>query len=253
MTAMTDGALPGALSPAASSPAAPSPAASSPAASGHAAASHARIGAASAWVARFASLAPAGEVLDLACGSGRHARLFAALGHPVLAADRDPAALRQVHGLAGAAGLSADAIVTLQVDFETPMTDSQAGRRLSGDCHWPFEAGRFAAIVVTNYLHRPLLPHLLDSLAPGGLLIYETFAAGNAAFGKPSNPAFLLQPGELLHFALGSTPPLRIIAFEDGHVTQPAPAMVQRLCAIRPSAASVVGAGEPPLPQQLRL
>jgi SAM-dependent methyltransferase len=165
----------------------------------------------SPWVRRFAGLVPAGEVLDLACGSGRHARLLAALGHPVLALDRDPAAL------ASAAG---QGITTMQYDLE----QEGAG--------WPFAPGRFAGIVVTNYLHRPLLPQLAQSLAPGGVLIYETFALGNEVFGKPSNPAFLLAPGELL--GLASTGGLRVIAYELGFVSQPKPAIVQRLCATGP-------------------
>jgi len=169
---------------------------------------HAPVSAASLWVGRFAHLVPAGEVLDLACGSGRHARLFAGLGHPVLAVDRDPQAL------AGAAG---PGIVTLEHDLEF---DGAA---------WPFEPGRFAGIVVTNYLHRPLMAQLMASLAPNGVLLYETFALGNELFGKPSNPAFLLRPGELLeHAAAGG---LRVLAFEDGAIAQPKPARVQRLCA----------------------
>lgn len=162
----------------------------------------------SPWVRRFAPLVPAGEVLDLACGGGRHARLFAALGHPVLAVDRDPAAL---------AATAAPGIVTLQADLEVD------------DAPWPFEDGRFAGIVVTNYLHRPLLAQLCASLAPGGVLLYETFALGNEVFGKPSNPAFLLRPGELLEMAGAAG--LRVLAYEDGVVTDPKHARVQRLCA----------------------
>lgn len=166
----------------------------------------------SPWVRRFAPLVPAGEVLDLACGSGRHARLFAALGHPVLALDRDPAAL------AAAAG---PGITTMEVDLEAE------------GAAWPFAAGRFAGIVVTNYLHRPLMPALMASLAPGGVLLYETFAIGNETFGKPSNPAFLLRRGELLEHARAAA--LDVIAFEDGHIRQPKPAMLQRLCAGGPA------------------
>ncbi|MGZ5200638.1 MAG: class I SAM-dependent methyltransferase [Telluria sp.] len=162
----------------------------------------------STWVRRFAGLVPAGEVLDLACGSGRHARLFASLGHPVLALDRDPVAL------AAAAGPGIEA---MEYDLE-----------LEGAA-WPFEAGRFAGIVVTNYLHRPLMQALMASLAPGGVLIYETFAIGNETFGKPSNPDFLLRRGELLEHA--SRGGLSVIAFEDGLIDHPKPAMVQRLCA----------------------
>ena len=165
----------------------------------------------SPWVARWLPLAPSGEVLDLACGRGRHARLAAAGGHPVLAIDRDPAAL------AAAAG---EGIVTQAVDLEAE------------GAVWPFAPGRFAAVIVTNYLHRPLFGHLAAALAPGGLLIYETFALGNEAFGKPSNPAFLLAPGELLDRvrAFG----LNVLAFEDGIVTRGRTARVQRIVAAAP-------------------
>jgi SAM-dependent methyltransferase len=173
----------------------------------------------SPWVARFAALVPDGEVLDLACGGGRHARHFAALGHPVLALDRDPQAL----ALAAGPG-----ITTVEADLEREGASSRAA--------WPFGTKRFAGIVVTNYLHRPLLAELAASLRPDGLLIYETFAIGNEAFGKPSNPHFLLARGELLGFALRAG--LRVLAFEDGRVDGPvhAPktAMLQRLCACGP-------------------
>jgi SAM-dependent methyltransferase len=167
--------------------------------------------AASGWVARWAPLAPPGEVLDLACGGGRHARHFAALGHPVLALDRDPAALE----LAAGEGIS-----TVLADLEDPALP------------WPFAPARFAAIVVTNYLHRPLMAALCASLRPDGILIYETFAIGNEVFGKPSNPAFLLAEGELL--ALAAAQGLRVIAYEEGLETRAQPAMVQRLCAAGP-------------------
>jgi SAM-dependent methyltransferase len=166
----------------------------------------------SAWVVRFAHLIRGGEVLDLACGGGRHARHLAARGHRVIALDRDGASL---------ASVAAPGIDTMQHDLE------QAEGR------WPFEANRFAAIVVTNYLHRPLFPHILDSLAPEGVLIYETFAQGNQHFGKPSNPDFLLAPGELFEVVRSSAMPLRVVAFEDGYESQPKPAMVQRICAVR--------------------
>jgi SAM-dependent methyltransferase len=161
-------------------------------------------------VQRFAPLIPGGEVLDLACGSGRHARHLAALGHSVIAVDRDATAL------AAAAGPD---IITTEIDLE------QEGAA------WPFGAHRFAGIVVTNYLHRPLIADMLASLAPDGVLIYETFADGNAQFGKPSNPDFLLQPGELLDWARDHE--LRVIAFEDGVVAAPKAAMVQRICAVK--------------------
>jgi SAM-dependent methyltransferase len=134
----------------------------------------------SSWVQRFAPLVPGGEVLDLACGTGRHARHMVTLGHSVVAVDQN------ADSLAAAAG---DGIVTSQIDLE------------ADGAVWPFGPGRFAGILVTNYLHRPLIADMLGSLAPNGVLIYETFADGNAEFGKPSNPAFLLAAGELLDWA----------------------------------------------------
>jgi SAM-dependent methyltransferase len=170
----------------------------------------------SPWVRRFAPLIPPGEVLDLACGGGRHARLLAAMGHAVLAVDRDADALKRIAG---------DRISALQIDLE------------KGGDHpfaWPFADYRFAGIVITNYLHRPLFPHLAASLAPNGVLIHETFAQGNGRFGKPSNPDFLLEPGELLEMArMNLNHSLRIIAYEDGFIDQPRPAMVQRICAVK--------------------
>ena len=171
-----------------------------------------RIDTPSDWVTRFAPLIPHGEVLDLACGHGRHARMLAALGHPVLAVDRDAAALAQAAG---------QGITPLQLELEQGAA-------------WPFESGRFAAIVVTNYLHRPLLPSLLASVAPGGFLIYETFALGNERFGKPSNPDFLLAPGELLNWVQSDAEhSWHVIAYEDGYLDRPKPAMVQRICAAK--------------------
>jgi SAM-dependent methyltransferase len=166
------------------------------------------IEAPSAWVVRWADrVAAGGRVLDLACGSGRHARYFAARGWPVEAVDRDPAALAALAGVPG---------------VTTRCADLEGGP-------WPYEGERFAGIVVANYLHRPLLPRLLDCIAPGGVLIYETFAAGNERYGRPSNPAFLLQPGELLDVVRGR---LRVSAYEDLYLAEPKPALVQRICAI---------------------
>lgn len=149
-------------------------------------------------------MAAGGPVLDVASGHGRHARWFEARGHRVTALDRDADAL--------AAG---GATETIACDLET---DPVA---------WPVAGRRFAAVVVTNYLHRPLFPFLLDALADDGVLLYETFAVGNGRFGKPSNPAFLLAPGELLARCAA----LSIVAFEDGLVARPQPASVQRICA----------------------
>ena len=163
------------------------------------------------WVRRHAPLVGPGEVLDLACGSGRHARHVAALGHAVLAIDRDPAALAEA---------ACEGVATLAFDLE------------DGVSAWPLAERRFAGIVVTNYLHRPLFGSLVGSLAADGVLIYETFSIGNEAFGKPSNPDFLLREGELL--ALAVRHGLRVIAYEDGVCSAPKAAMVQRLCAVGP-------------------
>ena len=149
---------------------------------------------------------PGGRVLDVACGAGRHARWLARLGFEVDAVDRD------VSGLAD----RPPGVELREADIE-------------GDA-WPYPETRFDAIVVTNYLHRPLLPTLVDSLEPGGLLLYETFAAGNERFGKPSNPDFLLRPGELIEAVRGR---LRVLAFEDLSVTTPRPACLQRIAARR--------------------
>ena len=158
----------------------------------------------SAWVARFApTIRPGGRVLDLAAGSGRHARHLAAMGFDVTAIDRD------VEGLAGFPGR----IVALDLEDGRP---------------WSL-GGEWDAIVVTNYLHRPLVAALAGALGENGLLLYETFAAGNERFGKPSNPDFLLRPGELL----GAFAALTIVAFEQGAITQPRAAVVQRLAARR--------------------
>jgi SAM-dependent methyltransferase len=163
----------------------------------------------SPWVVRFAGLFPAGgRILDLACGGGRHASFLAARGHPVEAVDRDAAALNGLQGI--------DGIATRQADLE------------GGP--WPYFGQSFAGIVVSNYLFRPLLPHLLRALGEGGVLIYETFMVGNEHFGRPTNPAYLLRSGELLDLVQRR---LAVVAFEQGEVDQPKPAMVQRICAMR--------------------
>src|SRR5438067_1221650 len=157
----------------------------------------------SAWVERWIGwIRPGGAVLDVACGSGRHARWFARLGFDVDAVDRDS---------------------TLFTDPPPPVTllgaDIESGP-------WPYAGRLFDGIVVTHYLHRPLLPLLVGSLEPGGVLIYETFADGNEHFGKPSNPAFLLRRGELLEAVRGR---LRVVAFEDLVVEKPRRAALQRI------------------------
>ena len=161
----------------------------------------------SEWVARWAhAIVPDGVVLDLACGGGRHTRLLASLGLRVCAVDRDPQALGTLTDIAG---------VTVRV------ADLENGP-------WPLADRQFDAVIVTNYLHRPLFPRILDALSPTGLLVYETFAAGNERFGKPSNPDFLLRPGELLDLANGR---LHVIAYEDLEIEMPKPARIQRICA----------------------
>jgi SAM-dependent methyltransferase len=173
----------------------------------------------SAWVERWAQAIPAGaRVLDLACGYGRHARLFASRGCVVTAVDRDPACGAALSGVRNVEFIAADL-------EEGP---------------WPLRS-QFDAIVVTNYLHRPLTTPLLAALAPGGLLIYETFAVGNSAFGKPANPDFLLAPRELLD-TLGAG--LRVLAFEDGYVAVPRPAMVQRIAARKTPPREVLPPGQ---------
>ena len=166
----------------------------------------------SAWLQKWAHLITTqGSVLDVACGRGRHARWFAGRGHPVVAVDRSAEAI-------AALGLGAEHCEALVADIETGP--------------WPLAGRQFDAVVVTNYLWRPLLPTLLASLAPGGVLIYETFAAGNETVGKPSRPDFLLQPGELLQLCQS----LRTVAYEDGFETALAGTtarFVQRIAAVR--------------------
>jgi SAM-dependent methyltransferase len=164
----------------------------------------------SAWVLRHAGLVPAGRpVLDLACGSGRHSAVFLAAGHPVTAVDRD---------ISGVAHFSD------RPDFSALQIDLETGEP------WPLGRSAFGGIVVTNYLHRPIMPDIVAAVEPAGALIYETFAIGNEVFGKPTNPDFLLQPGELLEAVRGR---LEVVAYEHLIVEQPKPAKIQRLAAVR--------------------
>ena len=167
----------------------------------------------SAWVKRWAHLLPSNEsvldyesveVLDLACGHGRHMQFLAGLGHTVLGVDRNAEALKTASQWGD----------TLQADIE--------------NAAWPLRGRSFKGVVVTNYLWRDLFPQILNSVAKGGVLIYETFSQGNQAFGKPSRPKFLLQQGELLQLCSG----LRIVAFEEGFVPSP-DRLIQRVVAIR--------------------
>jgi SAM-dependent methyltransferase len=143
-------------------------------------------------------------VLDLACGGGRHASHLAGLGHPVVAVDIDPPD-----------GILAG-VTWRQCDLENGA--------------WPFAGQQFAGIVAVNYLHRPLFSAILQALAPGGVLIYETFALGQEQYGHPRNPDFLLLPRELLELVRGR---LRVVAYEDVLESGPPPARRQRLCAVR--------------------
>lgn len=159
----------------------------------------------SEWVRRWSHLiAPGSTALDVACGAGRHLRWLRGLGHEVAGVDRSAEAI------AACAGLGE----LVQADIENGP--------------WPFAGRRFGAVVVTNYLWRPLLPAIVGSVAPGGVLIYETFAQGNETVGKPSRPDFLLAPGELLAACAG----LRVVAYEDGFLHTP-DRFVQRITAVR--------------------
>ena len=159
----------------------------------------------SPWVQRWSHLVPAGaSVLDVACGAGRHVQWFHQRGCRVSCVDRDEAALQPLRAIA-----------------EVLVADIEAGP-------WPLPGRRFDAVIVTNYLWRDLLPTLVASVADGGVLIYETFAVGNESVGKPSNPQFLLRPGELLAATAG----LRVVAFEDGFAVEPE-RFIQRIVAVR--------------------
>ena len=161
----------------------------------------------SEWVRRWSRLVPAGgTVLDVACGYGRHMRWFYERNHAVAGVDR-----------------AQDAIDFVAHLGQAVCADIEAGP-------WPFAGRGFAGVVVANYLWRPLLPLIVQAVAPGGVLIYETFAVGNETVGKPSRPDFLLRPGELLQACDG----LRVVAYEEGFLSEPA-RFVQRIAAVRPA------------------
>ena len=163
----------------------------------------------SEWVTRFSTLiAPGGEVLDLASGHGRHTKFLLENGFNVTSLDANISGLKKI--------ADKNRLEIIEADLE------KCGS-------WPLGQRRFSALIVTNYLHRPLFPHIIAALKNNGVLIYETFAIGNQIFGKPSNPKFLLKPGELLTEVFGK---LRIIAYEEGLFQTPKKSVKQRICAI---------------------
>lgn len=166
----------------------------------------------SEWITRFAADARS-PVLDLACGAGRHARLFLAYGLPVTAVDRDVSRMADI--------ADHPKLTLVAADLEAGVDAWRPGPRAYG------------TVVVANYLWRPLLPALVAAVAPGGMLLYETFARGNARFGKPSNPDFLLMRNELRDAVAGK---LEVVAFEQGEIGTPRPAVIQRICAVRDQA-----------------
>lgn len=174
---------------------------------------HLRLTQPSPWVLRFAPLVPAGgAVLDVACGGGRHGRWFAGRGHPVTLVDRDTTFVADLATAPGVEVITAD----LEGDHETPG-------------QWPVSGRGFAAVVVANYLHRPLLPAIAAAVAPGGVLLYETFARGNERYARPRNPDHLLHPGELLRAFYG----LQVVAYEAGVEERPGGLrVIERICCV---------------------
>jgi SAM-dependent methyltransferase len=184
----------------------------------------------SPWVARWSSSVPRdvaeGSVLDVACGAGRHALHFLRQKHPVSAIDISELAINTIANTLNSEERKLCQLI--QADIE--------------NAPWPLAGKQFAGVIVTNYLWRPLLPTLLQSVAVGGVLIYETFCAGNETVGKPSRPDFLLQPGELL--SVCSTAGLRVIAYEDGFLSAP-DRFMQRIACVREKSASISAARYP--------
>ena len=161
------------------------------------------------WIVSWLARLPAGSrVLDFACGTGRHARAAAALGMAVVAVDRDPRALAAV----------GEGVDIVRAELEV--------------APWPFAAAGFDAVIVSNYLFRSRLDLLCGLIRPTGVLLYQTFALGNEAFGRPRNPDFLLRPGELLEVAARNG--LHVLAYEDGILGAPARSRIQRIVACRP-------------------
>ncbi len=177
----------------------------------------------SAWFVRFQPLIPEGaSLLDLAAGGGRHVRYFSEHGCRVTAVDKDTEALEPFVQSHGAEVINAD------------LEDGGA---------WPLADRQFDAIIVCNYLHRPLFSSLIGALKPGGVLLYETFALGNEVFSRPRNPDHLLRSGELLSLVGGA---LQVVAYQHGIVnTGEAPGVKQMICAVHNRALSEREDGEP--------
>jgi len=192
-------------------------------------AKHLRITEPSPWVARFAPLVVSGgSVLDIAAGGGRHARYFLSLGYRAVAIDRTTEAMPDLAAMEGATVIAAD------------LEDGPAPFGENG----PLYAMTFDAIVVVNYLHRPLFSALIDALNPGGVLIYETFARGNEEYARPRNPDHLLKSGELLDAVEGK---LQVVAYEHGRVdVTDIPGVKQRLCGVKDLKMSGRDDGQPP-------
>ncbi len=178
-----------------------------------------KMGSPSEWVMQYTPLIPkmgeialksAPSVLDLACGKGRHTRYLLDLGFLVTAVDRNVAGLADLTDHPG--------LEIIEADLETPTAA------------WPMDRRLFAGIIVTNYLRRPLIPHIIEAIAPGGILIYETFGQGNERFGRPRNPDHLLCPGELEQAVAGK---MTVIAYAHGTTNAPRPAVIQHICARR--------------------
>jgi len=175
------------------------------------------------WVKKYAALIPVGPVLDLACGNGRHGRYFLDRGYPVTFVDKDTSAINDLSTHKNAE------LITYDLENSYLETNGLKNSDLKRDILWPFKENQFSAIVVTNYLHRPLFPHLKTTVKRGGIIIYKTFSTGNEQFGRPRNPDFLLKENEL---RTEFSKQFREIAFYQGLETNPE-RMTQAICVKR--------------------